>query len=437
MNRRVILLFLVFPVTVGLWAEPEVLTIDRSIASALENNLDFQISRIDLDTAKREADNSWNVFLPSVTAGADLSGSNSITEPESSLTWTATGSIGLSLSLTSSLSSTLKGLKLAYEGESISYETARLTLINSVEKDFYSLLASQADIEIEKTNLELAEKRYAQAERNFSNGLVTELSVLQAKVSAANLKPTYLKAVSDYQIALREFLSAIGMEPEMDVVLDGSLDVESVAFDRDSLIDSYIMNRRDIQAQQNQIEVLVNQKNKAVAGGYVVPSFELSSNLAVPVSDALESSSWSDLTPSKDSFSVGIALEIPLDNFVPGSSKDVEIKGLEDSVKSARLTLQGMIDDARTEIINLVAQLETAAAQVELAELNVELTESTYEKSEESFQQGGMEQLDLEDAKQDYFSAKQDYLESQYDYLTGLIDLRYALGLENLDELTK
>ncbi len=434
MKKITLLTLLLLLLSTLLTAEQTVLTLEKSLASALENNLGLQISRISLDTAERDEDSSWNVFLPSIDGSAGLSGSTSLTDPEP-LDWTVTGKIALSLPLSAGLSDSLESIRLAYESELITYEAARQSLRSEVEKDFYSLLASRADIEIEKANLELAEKRYEQTLNNFNLGLQTELAVLQAKVTAATLKPTYLQAQSDYKIALREFLSAIGMDPETDVLLEGDLTVPSAQFDSADLIGKYLMNRSDVLAQKKALEILENSRQLAVAEGYI-PSLSLSGQWGTTVSDAFDSASWSSGSLG-DSLSVGVTLTMPLDNFIPGSSTDTAIKDLDDQIRSAELTLNKLLDEGRTEIINLVSQLETAAATLELSELNVELTRSTYEKSEESFAQGGMERLDLEDAQQDYFTAEQDYLESRYDYLAGLIDLRDALGLESLDDLLK
>ncbi|MBN2625079.1 MAG: TolC family protein [Spirochaetales bacterium] len=421
-------------VITGLFAEQTVLTLEKSLDSAMEKNLSLQISRISLDTAQRSENTAWNAFLPSLSGSAGLTGNTSLADA-APLSWTATGSLSLSLPLNAGLSASLDGIRLAYENELITYDTTLRNLKSEVEKNFYSLLAGKADIEIEKANMDLAEKHYEQTLNNFNLGLETELAVLQAKVTAATLKPTYLQAVSDYRIALREFLSAIGMDPKEDVLLEGDLSVPAADLDGEELIGLYLMDRSDIRSQKKNIDILENNRALSVATSYV-PSLSLSGKWGTTVGDALEGSSWAadSLT---DSLSVGVTLSVPLDGFIPGSSTDTAIKEIDDQIRSAKLTLEKLMDDGRTEIINLVSQLETASAKLDLSGLNVELTRSTYEKSEESFVQGGMERLDLEDAQQNYFTAEQDYLESQYSYLAGLIDLRDALGLESLDDLLK
>ncbi|WP_028974179.1 TolC family protein [Spirochaeta cellobiosiphila] len=432
MKKIGILLLVTVPALLN-WAAPTVLTLDKSVEQALESNLDYQISGISLQEAKRQKNSSWNNFLPQLSATSELSGEKSLSE-NTDTTWRLSAGLSLRLPLNGGLAYTIKDIKLAYENQSISYETARLQLINEVEQAFYSLIANQADIDIAKNNIDLAEKRYQVTLRNFNNGLATELDTLQARVTAAQLKPAYLQAVSDYNIALREFLDVIGLPTDTEITLEGSLDTEIHQFDSDQLIEKYLMNRRDILAQEKKIEILENQKKQKTMTSRT-PDLSLSSQWGTSVMKPFESSSW-DTEKLSDTLSLGLSLSIPLDDFIPGSATDTTLKGMDDEIKSAKLTLVKNIEDARTEIINLVSKLETSAAQIELAKLNVELTKTTYEKSEYSYNQGGMGRLDLEDTQQNYFNAKQEYLESQYNYLNGLINLRYALGLENLAELS-
>jgi outer membrane protein TolC len=433
--KRIGSIWLLFTIIItGLGAEETVLNLENSINLALENNLDYKISAIDLETAQREDRHGWNNYLPDVTLSGGLTDSDTLSDSDEA-EWSVWGDVDVSLTLSAETTRTVKGLELARDSESLILETARLELINEVEKDFYSLIASQRDIEIEKANLDLAEKRYEYTENKFNKGLATELSVLQAKVSAADLKPSYIQALSDYETDRREFLTLIGLDSEATVEIEGVLDVPMQEFNSDSLIEAYLMNRRDILEAQMDLEILKNSRDIEAADNRA-PSLNLSAGWTPEIDDPFEGN-FSSSDSFDDSLSLSAYLSVPLDSWVPGSSDDDDIRSYDDQVRAAELTLENTIQDGRTEILNLVAQMETAAANLELAELNVELYKLTYQKSEESYNQGGMEQLDLEDAQQDYFSSEQDYLESKYSYLEGQINLRYALGLEGLEEITQ
>ncbi len=417
-----------------LWSDPLVLDRDTCVNLALEKNPDFLISGIELDAADREYRNSWNSFLPEVSATVGLSESNSLFDSRDlDTSWSFSGSLDLSLNLSAGMANTIKSIRLAYESEQIDFELARISLISQVESGFYYLLASRKDMEIEKNNLDLAVKRYEQTKTNFENGFTSELSVLQARVSAENLKPDYLQTTADYDAEIRDFLIILGLNPDTEVVLEGDLKTEILMFDKEKLIDTYIGNRQDIRSLQNSLESAKNTKSMTALDSKA-PSVQLSAGWNTNVSDAFENESW-DSGSWQDGVSLGAYLVIPLDDWVPGSSTDTTLQSLEDSIESVAINLAKTTDTARAEIINLVDQLETTASQLTLSELNVELALESYRRTEDSYAKGSTERLDVEDAQQDYQSAEQSYILSQYNYISGLISLRTALGLEETEEL--
>ncbi len=415
-------------------AAPVSLTRESSVELALENNPDFQISTIGLSTAEREDRNSWNAFLPKISANVGLNGGSSLLDSQpNNMTWSFSGSLNLSMPINAGLAFSIKSIGLAYESEQISYETAQMDLISQVEKEFYYLLAVRQNLDIEQANIDLAEQRYQQDLINYDAGLASELSVLQAEVSVANLKPSYLQTVASYEARVREFLIVLGLTPEAEAEFEGSLETPLTTFDTDELIRLYLGDRQDLKTLQKNLELLQNQKKLTVANTRT-PSLGLSAGWNTNVGDPFNAGSW-NYTTWIDGFSVGLNLNIPLDGYIPGSSDAMNIKSLDDQIESASINLAKAGQEARTEIINLVAQLETSAASMELSELNVTLAGKSFELSEESYSRGIIQRLDVEDTQQSYLEAIQQSLVSQYEYLSGLIDLRSALGLDSLEEL--
>ena len=432
MKKINLLILIVVSVTAAGWSTPMILDRDTSIELALENNRDFKISGISLKTAAREKRTAWNEFLPDISASTGLYGETPLLDSRPKDTaWTFNGSLDISLSLNASLAYSIDGIRLAYESEKITYESARQNLIAAVENEFFYLIASEASMAIDKANLDLANKRYEQTRSNFENGLESELTMLQSRVSAKNLEPTYLQSVASFNSRVREFLIVLGLDTETEVDLEGSLDALVMSFDDKDLIERYISVRPDIQGLKKNLEILANTR-RITASGYRTPTLTLSSDWDTTVLHTFNQSSWENWT---DGLSFGLTLTIPLDDLIPGSSTSVAIKELDDQFSAAGISLAQAVDEARTEIINLVDQLETSAVSMELSALNVELAKTSYEMSEESYASGTMERLDVEDAQQSYLEARQQHLLSQYEYLSGLIDLRSALGLDSLEEL--
>ena len=433
MRRILTVAALILTAAAASWAEPMVLDLDTCIELALENNPDFRISGIELETAARAERNTWNEFLPNISANAGLSrGASGAQDPA----WSFTGSLDAELSLDSSLPYKIRAIGLAYQNAAISYERARLNLVAEVERTFVSLVAAEADMDIDEANLDLARKRYDQARTNFSNGLASELEVLQAEVTAANLGPTFLRTAAEYRAGIREFLIVLGLDPETEIILNGDLESEVVEFNVENLISRRLENRQDIKELRLTLETLENARKQALfsSQGGLAPSLNMSVGWSSGIGYNFDSSSWQSDNWT-DGLTAGIGVTIPLDGFIPGSSTSLALKEANDEIRSVSISLAKAVDEARTEIINLVEQLKTSAASMELGRLNVELARKSYEMSEESFSRGTLQRLDVEDAQQEYFEARRDFLESKSDYISGLIDLRVALGLEDWDGL--
>ena len=422
--KKVLLIFLLFTIALlPAAAESRVLDLESCIELALENNPDFRISAISLKAAERNSSAGWNNFLPGISAGGGISGSSPLFTDQPAFSWSINGSFSLSLSLNPGIAQNLAAIRLEYEKENISYESARKQLISSVENEFYYLITGKSNLEIIKSNLELAQKNYEQAQSNYNYGMTSELSVLQAEVSAANLEPAYKQALAAYAARIKEFALILGISPDSELILNGTLDAEPVTFNAQMLAAKFLSNRDDIAALEKEIEILKNNR-KLTSSNRRLPSLNLSTGYSV-----------SGFKQWSDRFTAGLSVNIPIDDLIPGSSTSLSLSGLDDQIAQAEIRLAKTFNEAETEIINLVMQLETYASNMKLSEMNIKLAEKSYLMSEESYTHGTIKRLDVEDAQQAYLSAKNQHLSSQYEYLSALIKLRDALGLENLNEL--
>jgi outer membrane protein TolC len=418
-------------------AVSETVVLDRktAIQLALGNNRSFQRSSIDLQSAARGANTSWNQLLPSVSASAGLNHTDRLfSDPvmPGQAGWSFSGSLDASVSLRPGLAYSIRQTQLEYQAQEISFDEARRSLVAQVEKEFYYLLAARSEIEIQRANLDLAQERYEQTRINFENGRTSEVSMLQAQVNAANQEPAYLSTVNAYNRRRQNFLIVLGLDPLTEVRLEGDLAVDRVRVDAADLSATYVQSRSDVQSQLAALEQLQNQRKLTRANGRT-PTLTLSAGWNTAVAEPFEDQSWDEEVWS-DTATIGLRLSIPLDGFVPGSSTDVSIANAADRIEQGEIQLREITDAARTEIINLVDQLETAWANIELAQLNIELARTAYEMSEEAYRRGTMELLDVDDSQQEYLSAQQSYITNQYEYLAGLIDLRVALGVDELPE---
>jgi outer membrane protein TolC len=440
--KKIIFVTLVAVLAAGfLSAENLTLTVDEAVDLAVSRNLGLKQQGIDLRTRERSKDKAWNAFLPSIAASTGVSANHSLFDfdySSSSAFWDA-GNLGLNAGLSMSLplnvgvGGGISNLMADYEAGLIEYEDAQKQLERDVRKQFYSLLANEENIRIQESNLDLAQKRYEQARSNFENGLAPELEVLSAEVTVANLRPALDGVAAGYESQLLYFKFLLGIDRNDELELVGELETELYEIEAEDLISRYMAGRLDLRGLDKQLEAIGHLK-KGTAMKLKTPTLSLGYSWGLSGSNANELPGgvpvaidpWSDWG---DRGTLSLGLQWQLDGFIPGSSTDVQLKEIQDSIDSLTLAKQMAIENAGIEITNAVNNLATARRTIEATTSSVELARRNYELTEEAYEVGTRELLDVESAQNDYLAATQQLLVAKYEYIAGLLDLEYALNV--------
>ena len=442
MKKTIVSLLILCITVLTTGADPLQLNADAAVSMAMENNLSLQRSAIDMNIAERGKDTAWNAFLPEMSATAGLSNSGTLlADPEPTVinpdptdrSWTVNSGISASLGLNPGLATGIRQLKLAYEAGVLSYDDARKQMKRDVLKAYYSLIATKADLALLQQNIDLAVKRYEQARENYSNGLISELEMLQARVTAENNKPAFNIRNTSYRNQMMNFKLLLGLPGETELELTEALNVQYLDLDVENLIDTYSANRLDVLQINKQIESLENTK-KLQAQNLRYPWLTLSAEWSTGVTDGFESENWKRENWADD-FTFSAQLVIPIDDFIPSSSTDVTLKDYDDQIRQLELQREQILDAAEIEISNLVMNLQDSLATIMTYALNEDLARKSFELTTEAYNLGTRELLDVEEAQTELQSAAKNVLDEKFNYITNLLDLEYALNSENIAEL--
>ncbi len=415
-------------------AETFTLDADSAIRLAIENNLSLKSGRIDLAAAARAKKNAWNEFLPQITASVSLSRSNQVTavmgvEPSP---WNLGFSLEAVLPLSAAAINSIHATVLDYEAGLIDYETAEIQLERDVRKAFYGLILAQERIRLAEQELATAVRRYQQTLENYQAGLVPRLEALSTQVSAENLKPALEQQRVAYATSLMDFRLFLGLGSEDELAPKGAIEVEKHSFDAEALARRYTGDRLDIQNLLKQLEILENQKRLQERSS-LRPTLSFGVSFSPALNDPF-GAAWGDDDSWADSGRFRLALALPLDGFVPGSSNQLALAGLDDSIEKAHLALEQARRKAANEVESIVLRLEKSLRSLDALELNVALAQEAYDLNEEAYAAGTEELLEVQNAADNLQNAKLNLLNEKYNYLSGLIDLEYALG-KTLTEL--
>jgi outer membrane protein TolC len=422
--------FLVFPVP-GLFpqTDPEggsLLTLERAVELALDQNIGLQESYIDLSTAEYAADHLWGEIFPGISAGAGLSyGTSLFTAGGFRLDEGGAGyslSFGLNLSLNAGIPQRMKSITLAYQRQLLSYQDARRQLEIQVTKSFYNLITEKQNLRYLEELLELAEKQRERDRVAFENGLLGELAYQRSRQSTEAVRLNLIRAEAAYGSRLREFLAALGPEADAGAEPGGFIEIARIDTDAEALIREYLSQRPDIQSQRQTITGLEYAQKQAVLSSRA-PSVSLSAQWRGSPSGGISGE-------FSDNISGSISVSIPVDPWISGTRGSQSIRSAGADLEKARLELKNKETQAANEIRSLAADLRNYWENIETSRFNLELAERTYELTEQGFQQGAVEFLALEDARNRMTAARQQILIDERDYYFKVLDLAAALNID-------
>ena len=419
------LFLLVYPAT----GETITLNLDEAVQRAQNQSINLKKAAIDLAQAEYSAGRLWSEIFPgfSLSAGLNfLPSTPLVTNPGFSYRTDAlayTISVGVSLSLNPSLSSSMKRIELAYRSQLLSYENASRQLEIQVTKNFFSLITIKANIAYMEQSLEAATQKMNSDRIARQNGLLNELAWLNSQLSVQTARYNLGNAQGSYQNALREFLALLGMDADSDVVFEGSIEIAPVDLDPERLILEHLPKRPDIISQRQTIERLELARDITTLNARS-PSLNLSTQWrGSPGSGGLSA-------PFADNLSGSLTLNIPIDSWIPGTRQNQNIRSADADLEKAHLDLQNTETQAKTQIRLLISNLHSTWENLEIARMRVEIAQATVAATEEGFRRGTVESRDLEDRRNDLSDARQRLLQGEYTYQSLILDLSAALNVD-------
>jgi len=404
-----------------------VITIDEAVRIALDNNLGLRRNAINLGTARRAADRSWNGFSPSLNASAMIAHPTSITGPvpPGRDMWTPGFHMSAALTLSAATVENVRRARADYEAGLLSHEAARERLEVQVRGLFYQILLLDATRELAAQGFQSARFRYEQTAALARVGQASRLDELSARVDMENQRPVMMSAEIGFVNALDSFRTVLGIPADTQIRLDGTLaagiidDVSGVAANMGAPLEVSILlaSIRSMEAQRN-----------AVRNGAHVPSLRLSwDSTPLYIHDGNWNGGWIDTPPNGGSFTVSLGLN--LDGFFPWSSARTQIDAINDNIRAAEIQVEETLRNRENRIGQNIRTVVTILESLEAMELNVELAQSTYDMIADAFRTGAADYRRLRSAGDGLAQARHRLLQERFNLAIALLDIEMELNI--------
>lgn len=425
--------------------EKVVLSIEEAVNYALEHSLTLKSNDIDLEMQKRANSTSWNVFLPTVQASGTMSRSTEM-QPSALAAiipvptdfekeedrWKAVGNVGLSWAFSPAMIANIKMAKINYETGKITLEQSQKETVLNIKKLYYGIVLQQEALKIQKTSLESARQRMNQAEANFKNGLVPEISLLQTQVNYENTKPSVESAEQALIQSIDTLAFLIGMPVGTNIELSSSIEPVYIDVETEDLLSKYAENDLNIRALKGQIEA-AKFGLKALGLKTWVPALALNySWQPVYVGEEGAFHFYKGIGKDKDwydSGSLSLTLAWNLTDMLPWSSNQQQIKDTRAQVAKAKLGLEIMKENQKVQVRKAVDTLVQTKNQIENMNRSVQLAQKAYDMQYKSYRNGTTELLDLRDAENSLNQAKLGQLQQKMSYINAVMDLENILNV--------
>ena len=432
--------------------QPITLTIEQAVEYANQNSRTLKAAQIDLEMKERASKYAWNVFIPTIKATGTLSRSNEfnsmyaemlnplykaarmpVTLPTSyadeKSRWVGVGNLSASLNLSLALIQSIKATHVSYEAGQISWmQTVKKNELD-VRKMFYGLLLAQERLDVQKATLENARQRARQAETNYRNGQVPELSLLQAQVTYENQRPEIEKLEQQLAQQLDTFAFLLGMPVGTKIKLEGKIEPSFLELTADDLLAKYSEKNEDIRLLEKNIELQKRNLSALDLSSYT-PALVLSWNSQKTNNKIFVE----DYMTDRDKWSEGGALSLTiawtLSDMLPFSANRQKAKDLQDTIRKLEVKLDTLRQDNELTVKKTVDSLAQAKSAIESNRRNITLAQRSYNMTAAAYRAGTRELLDLRDAETQLNQAKLGVLNEEFNYMSYLLDLEYILNTQ-------
>lgn len=394
------------------------LSIDDAVSLALDQDAELRRQDLALEAAERSYDLRWGLFLPSLTAqaGANYSRPFFTEDPRPDADpWRRTSSLGLSLQLSPAVAPQIASLQVARRNASIVLDRRALEVAAQVRRRYYGLIQARERHALLAEDVRLSREQEDQTRIRYENGLVSRRVLQQAELAAERARLEYRRGQASSDLELMRFRSLLGLDG--DIALTDQLDFPAVSLEFEAVLRRFPADAHDGRMRELALESARLARQQEQLSVYA-PAVTFSSSWSASFSD-----------PWSDSLGFGISVALPLDGWVPASTRAQRVDRARLQETQSEITRDDQGRQYVLQLRELVAQVNQTVEETVITELQIEIAEQSLQLAEEGFSRGTVERLELERSRRDLLDARMGLVAARYQYSLALTELSRLVGV--------
>ena len=402
-------------------------SLDELIKIALDNSVEIQTSKADIEEKDAGIDYANSGYLPQVSAQGELAQYD--IEVDRGTVVGATATVDQLLYDFGGVSSSVGAAKSAYNASLKQLDSSTNEVVISVKKAYYNILNQNQLINVAQEAVKIDELQLEQAKEYFKAGVRTRIDVTNAQLQVSNSKLDLLKSEFGLESANTALITILGIKLENDFsVKKDDTDITSLAkgivpetSKTDDLVNQGLENRAEIALYKAIIDVSQSQVKSAQSEYY--PKILLNASLNDRIADI----------ESFDNRQISAGVYIKWDIF-SGFSSEAKIRENLAKLTKSKIDLRDIELKITQEITDAYLEVKKSEDSTKMQLLSVELATQNLSLAQQRYKAGLSDMVELNDAKLSYTKSKSDLVNTYYSYLLAVANLGYSVGGE---EITK
>lgn len=446
----------------------EVITLQKAVALALQNNLTIKQSQFTAALANEDYKQAKNNLLPSVTVNPQ--GSYNFGRSPNLTTYSYTSQSFLYINGQASVSVTLyQGgqlrnqileNKLLLDADKTSTQKTKNDLILNVVTAYLQILTNQDLVTADKQQVDIANITLDRAQKNFDAGNQTLADLSQAKAGISTAEYNLTTAQNQLDISVLALKQYMEMDPNTEITVEKPdisklTDVKTI-FDANDVIKTALDVNPDIKLAELQQQGYL-QAIKVAKGSYypvlslfggvgsnyssinqnIIGSTLVQQQIGVvqgtntPVFGAYQSPVYSPSYSFTNQFgnnfnqSIGVSLQIPIFNKFTARTS---VRKAKLNYENAEVTTQLAKDNLSKTITQAVLDVQAAEKQYISAQQTYEANKQAFNTIQQRYNVGLVNSLDYNTSLTNYNKAQTDMIEAKYQVVFRSKVIDYYLG---------
>jgi outer membrane protein len=420
-----------------------VLTLDKALTMALEQNRDVLIAGQDREKAGAQVAEARSGAFPQISLSSGytrnikksvmfIPANTPMLNPTNSTQTIVIGSdhvFQAGITLNQPLFDRKVGvaLDIANTYEDFSEEGLQVTkqaVVLEVKRAFYGVMLAQKLVVANREGLDVVKQNYDNVRSQFNHGAAAEYDLLRAEVEVANTEPLLISAENNLALAKNSLKNLLAVPLEQEISIDGEFRFEEIS---DPVLENARQNALSANPtiRQLALQESLYDKNISVEKSNYFPSLDLTGSYQWQTQDnTLEFSKYN----WAKTLNVGLQLSYTIFDGFRTHARAQEAEIDRERVRYTRLKME---EGLKIQIQSGELKMAEAKKKILGQGKNVEEAQKAVRIAQSRFKSGLGTQLELLDTQVAMTRAQTNYAMSLYDYLVAKAEWEHAVGSTN------